>query len=277
MSFLDKMKSNNSSGGRDADSTQQHEARDSVYETVNVDGQEQGGAGGHLAPPDSQMGPDSMMGSTQASAMYSTMEPLPAQANDRRARRQALYAYLVGAGILGTALTLGVNAWLADRNSKQVRAAGQAMMQSQRMAKAVSTAMVGTPAAFGELKESLDVLSGATNGLRDGSATLAKAPASVVAALEPVKPMVDRAESSVKSVLAQQKVLTEVGQSLRAINRQSSDLLESAKGVQAEALKRGASNAEIVATGQLVMLTQRIGKSAGEFLTQEGVTAEAVF
>jgi twitching motility protein PilJ len=31
------------------------------------------------------------------------------------------------------------------------------------------------------------------------------------------------------------------------------------------------------AAGQLVMLTQRIGKSANEFLTMEGVSPEAVF
>ena len=35
--------------------------------------------------------------------------------------------------------------------------------------------------------------------------------------------------------------------------------------------------AEISASGQLVMLTQRIGKSANEFLTMEGVSPEAVF
>ncbi|NHX22179.1 hypothetical protein, partial [Escherichia coli] len=71
--------------------------------------------------------------------------------------------------------------------------------------------------------------------------------------------------------------LTEVGQALRAINRQSSDLLESAEAVASESLQRNGSAAEISAAGQLVMLTQRIGKSANEFLTQDGVSPEAVF
>ena len=42
-------------------------------------------------------------------------------------------------------------------------------------------------------------------------------------------------------------------------------------------LQQDASAAELSAMGQLVMLTQRIGKSANEFLTVEGVSPEAVF
>jgi twitching motility protein PilJ len=42
-------------------------------------------------------------------------------------------------------------------------------------------------------------------------------------------------------------------------------------------LQQNAPAAEISAAGQLVMLTQRIGKSANEFLTMEGVSPEAVF
>ncbi len=42
-------------------------------------------------------------------------------------------------------------------------------------------------------------------------------------------------------------------------------------------MQQNAAPAEISAAGQLVMLTQRIGKSANEFLTIEGVSPEAVF
>jgi len=42
-------------------------------------------------------------------------------------------------------------------------------------------------------------------------------------------------------------------------------------------LQQEAAPAELSAVGQLVMLTQRIGKSANEFLTVEGVSTEAVF
>jgi len=42
-------------------------------------------------------------------------------------------------------------------------------------------------------------------------------------------------------------------------------------------MQQNATIPEISAAGQLVMLTQRIGKSANEFLTMEGVSPEAVF
>ena len=64
---------------------------------------------------------------------------------------------------------------------------------------------------------------------------------------------------------------------LRLINRQSSDLLELAESISSLKLQQNAGATEISAAGQLVMLTQRIGKSSNEFLTAEGVGAEAVF
>ena len=78
-------------------------------------------------------------------------------------------------------------------------------------------------------------------------------------------------------MLAQQKTLTQVGQALRAVNRFSGDLLETAETVSSLKLQQGATAAEVQAVGQLVMLTQRIGKSANEFQTMEGVSPEAVF
>ena len=45
---------------------------------------------------------------------------------------------------------------------------------------------------------------------------------------EKIMPLVDRAEKSAKAVMGQQKILTQIGSALRLINRQSSDLLETA-------------------------------------------------
>jgi twitching motility protein PilJ len=271
MSFLDKMKN----GSTGAESTQQ-DARDSVYEAVHLDTQGTDSSGAPTTTMgDSQLAPEG--DSTLTSTVYSTMEPLPVKVGERSLSWQKVFAGVAAAGLAGTVLSIGLNTWLADRSSKQVRAAGQAMMQSQRLAKATSTAMVGTPVAFGELRESLDVLTSVTRDLASGDGKLARAPSSARDALTPVAPLVDKAEKNVKAVLEQEKVLTQVGQSLRAINRQSSDLLESAEAVASHALQTGGSSTEIAATGQLVMLTQRIGKSASEFLTQEGVSPEAVF
>jgi len=95
--------------------------------------------------------------------------------------------------------------------------------------------------------------------------------------LEAVTPLMERAERNAAVVMGQQKILTQVGDALRTINRQSSDLLEIAETISSLKLQQNAPASEISAAGQLVMLTQRIGKSANEFQTSEGVSPEAVF
>jgi len=192
-------------------------------------------------------------------------------------QQQRVLIFTVGA----SALALLLGAWLsitaANRGAAQVGAAGQALMQSQRLAKSVSQALVGSVSAFPEVRESVEALTKNMRGLKDGSAEVAAAPAAAQDAIEPMMPLIDRAEKNAAIVLGQQKTLTQVGQALRAINRQSSELLETAETVSSLKLQQDASPAELSAVGQLVMLTQRIGKSANEFLTTEGVSPEAVF
>ena len=167
----------------------------------------------------------------------------------------------------------------SDKVAQQLGATGQALMQSQRLAKSVSQAVVGSAQAFPDVSDSAGVLSKTTRGLQGGDDELKlKALGDGYAhELEKIIPLVDRAEKSAKAVMGQQKILTQIGSALRLINRQSSDLLEIAEAILAMKLQQNAPSVEISAVGQLVMLTQRIGKSSNEFLTPEGVSPEAVF
>jgi len=180
-------------------------------------------------------------------------------------------------------LVLGVVTYLAlnqaDRVAKQVAATGQSLMQSQRLAKSVSQALVGSTQAFPDVRESADVLAKTLRGLKSGeeSLQLARVNDSLQPVVEKIIPLMERAEKNAKTVMDQQAILMQVGSALRTINRQSSDLLEIAETVASLKLQQNAAPAEISASGQLVMLTQRIGKSANEFLTMEGVSPEAVF
>lgn len=159
----------------------------------------------------------------------------------------------------------------ADKVAQQLGATGQGLMQSQRLAKSVSQALVGSVAAFPDVSESADVLAKTTRSLA------ASLDDSFKPEMDKVTPLVDRAEKNAKAVMDQQKVLTQIGSALRLINRQSSDLLEIAETISSLKLQQNAPAMEISAVGQLVMLTQRIGKSSNEFLTAEGVSPEAVF
>lgn len=179
--------------------------------------------------------------------------------------------------VLGTVTFLALSQ--ADKIAQQVAATGQSLMQSQRLAKSVSQALVGSAQAFPDVRESSDVLAKTVRGLKSGEDSLRLAPVGeeLQPDVEKITPFMERAEKNAKTVMGQQNILTQVGNALRTINRQSSDLLEIAETVSSLKLQQNAAPAEISASGQLVMLTQRIGKSANEFLTMEGVSPEAVF
>ncbi|MDE2370056.1 MAG: type IV pili methyl-accepting chemotaxis transducer N-terminal domain-containing protein [Burkholderiales bacterium] len=193
------------------------------------------------------------------------------------ARQQRAMVLLFGAGLLLVLLTTFLAISASSRGASQISAVAQASTQSQRLAKSVSQALLGNTPAFAEVKDSAAVLVRNVRGLKNGDGDIAAAPASMQDQVDKLVPMVDRAEKSAAVVMAQQKTLTQVGQALKKINRQSSELLETAETVSSLKLQAGASTSELSAVGQLVMLTQRIGKSANEFLTTEGVNAEAVF
>ncbi len=204
---------------------------------------------------------------------------LPVLGRRRMGAHQQILVVLLGFAVVVLASVTFVALNQADQVAQQVAATGQSLMQSQRLAKSVSQALVGSAQAFPDVRESSDVLAKTVRGLKSGEASLRLEP--VTAELQPdvdtVTPLMERAEKNASTVMGQQAILTQVGNALRTINRQSSDLLEIAETVSSLKLQQNAAPAEISAAGQLVMLTQRIGKSANEFLTMEGVSPEAVF
>ncbi len=167
----------------------------------------------------------------------------------------------------------------SDRTARQVGATGQSLLHSQRVAKSVTQAFAGVPTAFDELAESSELLVKNLDALKMGNDTLnvEPVPTDMQAELSAILPSVDKTRKSVKVILEQKNFLTGLGGSLRAINRRSSDLLEIAESISSLKLQQNAPAQEISTAGELVMLTQRIGKSATEFLTAEGLNTEAVF
>ena len=174
-----------------------------------------------------------------------------------------------------TFFTLNVSGAVAQ----QLSATGQSLMQSQRLAKTVSQAFVGGVQAFPDVRQSADVLARSVRGLKSGDDEMRLTPldAEYQGELDKIMPLVDRAEKNASTVMAQKDTLTQAGGALRQINRQSADLLEIAESISSLKLEKNAAPGEISAAGQLVMLTQRIGKSSNELLSAEGVSLEAVF
>jgi len=237
-------------------------------------------------PGGSIAGRDDLHGSSPMATVAQEAQPLQGEllALPLLGRRTLNQHQKILAALLVFALiVLGVVAFLAlnqtDKVAQQLSATGESMMQSQRLAKSVSQALVGSAQAFPDVKESSDVFAKNVRGLKSGAEglRLSAVDGSLMEDLDKVMPLMERAEKNTATVMSQQAILTQVGGALRTINRQSSDLLEIAETVSSLKLQQNAAPAEISASGQLVMLTQRIGKSANEFLTMEGVSPEAVF
>ena len=204
---------------------------------------------------------------------------LPLLGSNTAAGHQRNLLVLLAIGVVLLALIAGWVLRQADRSAQQLAATGQSLMQSQRLAKSVSQALVGSPQAFPDVVESSGVLARNVRALNSGDSELGveSLGEQFKSDLEGTTPLMESAERNAGVVMGQQKILMQVGDALRTINRQSSDLLEIAETVSSLKLQQNAPAAEISAAGQLVMLTQRIGKSANEFQTMEGVSPEAVF
>jgi twitching motility protein PilJ len=212
----------------------------------------------------------------EGSARGALAAPLPLIGTRPVVQQQRILFMVFGFGLVLLVLSMILGLSNADRSALHLGVAGQAQMQAQRLAKAATQAVVGTPAAFAEVKESADVLARNVRALRNGDEGIVPVMPVLQDEVDALVPFVSRAEKNAAAVMAQQNALAQAGAALRNISRQSGDMLKTAEALSATKLQSGASAAEMAAVGQLVMLTQRIGKGANEFLTLEGGTPDAM-
>ena len=190
---------------------------------------------------------------------------------------------ILGLFLILTLLVLAIVAFRSlggsEHVAQQVSATGQSLMQSQRLAKSASQALLGVPESFKEVKESSEVLSKIMEGLKSGDEQLHLEALSedMQADVQKLADRVQKSQQNAAVILSQEKNLTNAGAALGFINKQSFELLEIAESIAALKMQQNSTAIEISAAGQLVMLTQRIGKSSNEFLIAEGVGPETVF
>lgn len=140
------------------------------------------------------------------------------------ARQQRILAIMLAVVVLLLLLVAGSAILRAERLAQQVAATGQSLMQSQRLAKSISQALVGSAPAFVEVKDSADDLTRRVQGLTNGddALRLERVGNQYDEDMAKINPLVVRADASAKVVLAQRQILTQVGAALRDINQQSS-------------------------------------------------------
>ena len=181
------------------------------------------------------------------------------------AHQQRLLLVLMIAALLLLGGGLAVTLRASSSSAGLLRDSGDAAMQSQRVAKSISAALLGSSSAFAELRSSADALRADVHTLHGG------------AALTKARPLVDATVKNAATVVALEPVLTQTNQALRGVSSQSDAMLEPAQTVLSLLQQSNAPAADVGAAAQLVMLTQRLGKSANEFLSYQGVSPGAVF
>jgi twitching motility protein PilJ len=187
---------------------------------------------------------------------------------------------------LGGSLMLGAAfVWLNSNSSiisaTQTQIAGDALMHSQRIGKAAPNAIQGNPEAFKQLQDSRRAFTEDLAVLSKGGSYQGREIDPPSPDLEPLLKETQKAwagsDKAAENILKLQKPLTGFGATLEKLNELSPNLLELTEQIVTLKVQNGASPREISAAGQLMMLTQRLGRSANEFLTSEGVNPETAF
>ncbi len=205
--------------------------------------------------------------------------PIPLLGPVRLSTVQRILVLVLGLTLLVTFILVLRNQERSDNLAVKVKAVGDSLMQAQRLAKTANQAMGGAAPAFVELAESSRELSQAYAVLQESDAWFgaAKPSAELTARLQAVAPLVSNAEKRSKDLLLEKEVLIRVHAALKAINQQTDDLLERIQILSTTRQKRSAPGSEISALGDLGAYSQRISRSANEFIYGERVNPQAVF
>lgn len=192
--------------------------------------------------------------------------------------------------VYGVALTLLVVlvvalGWYSIRSATQgtayVAAAGQMRTLSQQISNEAQQGLQGNANAFPRLKTSRDtfasLLATLNNGGMVGDTSVPPAPDAVRPALDKVAGLWKTSEKNTGLMLQQQKNLVQLGAAVRAINSNNATLLDLAEQVAAAKLGGQGTPQEVSASGQLVMLTQRMAKNANALLAANEIDPEVTF
>ncbi len=193
-----------------------------------------------------------------------------------------ILTYVMGASLLSGAIFVYLNARESAGISTQVQISGDVLMHSQRIGKAAPNAIQGNVEAFKQLEESRNEINADLQLLLKGNndyqgRRVPTASSSLTPVLNDTIKTWQSSNKAAETILNRRKELTGFGQTLRKLNTLSPVLLELTEQISTLKVQGGGSAREISASGQLVMLTQRLGRSANEFLTSEGVNPETAF
>ncbi len=235
------------------------------------DEQDAGGAGGVLRKVSDTQGfgeeRSPLLSRRGADDLASPKKPFSAASERRWQRLQIVLLVIVVAALL---LIAGQATLRASQIASQTGSVGQALMQSQRLAKSATQALGGKVDAFDAVKDSADDLSRIVHGLARGDEGLRLDPLDTQFQLDLIKivPLVNRTHVNANTVLAQRETVVQASTGLAS-------LAEKAQAVAATLEQQNTGSAESGAVKQLITLTQQIGKQADALLSVQSVSPDA--
>ncbi len=187
------------------------------------------------------------------------------------ARQTRILAMVFAGGIVVIIAALIMNARDSIGASEATQIASDALMHSQRIGKAAPNAIRGNKEAFAQLEESRVELN------KDLRLLAEAAPASMNKKLAAAKSKWVQTDNSAGTILKMKPELTGFEQTLKQLDTLSPELLSMTEELLNQKVQRGATPRELAAIGRMTMLTQRLSRSASEFLTSGGIRAETAF
>jgi twitching motility protein PilJ len=183
---------------------------------------------------------------------------------------------LLGLCFLVVIAVLALDNRLAANGTLQTEIVGDTLMHTQRLAKAAPNAVGGNSSAFVELKESRDAIAANLDALTNGDSLRGLSPSSpeIQPALGRLTDRWKISQASASVILANEKALLAFGDVIKRINAATPRLQQLTEEIASLKLANGASGREIATAGQLVTLTQRLGKNANQMVAGNVANAE---
>ncbi|HRK57884.1 MAG TPA: type IV pili methyl-accepting chemotaxis transducer N-terminal domain-containing protein, partial [Burkholderiaceae bacterium] len=165
---------------------------------------------------------------------------------------------------------------LANNNALQIDIVGEMLMHTQRLAKAAPYALEGSPPAFEQLRDSRDQIDADLEGLIKGDPQrgLSASSSTVQGKLSTLADRWAGTRTAASTIASEEAALLAFNAMVSKMNNLSPRLLQLTEEISALKLQSNARGREVAAAGQLVMLTQRLGKNANALVSGTGANAE---
>jgi twitching motility protein PilJ len=197
------------------------------------------------------------------------------------ARQLRILLFVFVIGILLTMIALWGNASSSAVASAQTQVASDALMHSQRIGKAAPNALQGQAESFDQLDDSRKQLTVdlklLQNGGKFGSQNLPSASSTVGKMLGDVRKKWEASDNAAATIMTMKPEITGFNGTLRKLDELTPALLALTEDISAEKLAHGGNPNEMAKIGRLTMLTQRLSRSASEFLVSGTVRSESAF